>query len=1372
MASQDKLDKEITSVNKLTASIGALTAKFTSLIEEGKDWKAIQGEIGSAVTKSREDFIKLVKSAELVAKQFAADGKAAEGTSERIQDLQRKVKSLDSTYSTLVNKTLKELRKEQTAYKEQLRQLAEQEKVASQQEKAIIQQRRTEAKQALKEIKERIANERADKKKLYDQETAQIKELLRLQKNRLSQISQEEAKAKTDRKERVSAVKKEFSDILTQQRAETRLANEKAAANKKAAAAAATAAEKQKFFGKAFTDSFSPQAIGKAVASIVKFIGIYEVLGRTVGLVSDFFKNSISQFIAFDANISKVSAVTGSSGKELEALTKEIRSVAVETRFTASEVAELAVELGKLGLSSRETAGLINPIAIAAQATGESLTSVGSALVKVSNQFQLSTAEASTSSAILTQAVNKSALTLEDFGVAIGYVGPLAAQSGLDFGKTAAILGVLSDNGFSASRAGTGLRGILIKLKKPGEDITETLNTLADSNISVAKAEELVGRTSAAQLITILQNIDAVNENIIVQEGFAEQLRATGAQMSSFSGQVDILKSAYAELQLSVGNFLVRSEVVLTLIGSLSSKSEELARGFVLVKNESERLGDAFSKRLSEGLKEGNTELEILNKLLADSNDENIKEVLATLNSANPKSLKELNDELDKIQRGPDWANNAIFAIQAFSPALANASRGILDFVRNTDETTKSVKGLTSQITLLRNEQTKNTVLEFGVRSVNKQYGEQVDRIAEITNKTKQKDDAIKLSQKLQARSNSAEKESNKLLQSSDSLERAKGVQLAGRAKGYNVLITRLREYTSVLKESETPGGAKDPTDKFKSEFQLRLRGFEIERKAVDDSLKDSEKAFKFRMDLIEKEYVSKEQKAKEEGNLFEVLSKKRDEQQYLISVFNEELGDYAEKTGDLTIRATSFFDEYSKKFKNSAENTLLLTNATEKFGDELENLAQKNSELSLDSQLTIVKEANNLYTDASTAIAAWTDKLKLLNEQYDDSTYGQINLAVAQKKYIDQVKDELDLFTKDYEDLYTALSASIGEDLAKEILRPFADVIDTLSADLNNAILNGTLSDEQLTELKRRLVFLKGTLKDGIGKDDIILNIDITPQEVIKAALDTTLDAISKFNDVAFNNTKDRLNAEKDSIKNASDVENEILNAKLENQLITEAEYRAQVEKNRKKEVQATNKIEKQIFEAEQKRERQGALVDYITALASIIPNLIVREKKGDPITISLMAAITGALATVSYGAQVRAINQRKFFPTKFAEGGIVSGPSHAEGGVPFTVRGQGGYEMEGGEYIVNKNSTQKYRTLLDQINGKSKSDYKFAAGGIVKDPSVIANRQIELLEAIASSNITMVGKLDKPVRSFVSATDLRSDENARRIQERNSQL
>jgi len=52
----------------------------------------------------------------------------------------------------------------------------------------------------------------------------------------------------------------------------------------------------------------------------------------------------------------------------------------------------------------------------------------------------------------------------------------------LDFhlNQTAKALGVLSDNGFSASRAGTGLRRVFAELKKPGVDFIDTLEELAD----------------------------------------------------------------------------------------------------------------------------------------------------------------------------------------------------------------------------------------------------------------------------------------------------------------------------------------------------------------------------------------------------------------------------------------------------------------------------------------------------------------------------------------------------------------------------------------------------------------------------------------------------------------------------------------------------------------------------------------------------------------------------------------------------------------------------------------------------------------------------------------------------------------------------
>ena len=92
--------------------------------------------------------------------------------------------------------------------------------------------------------------------------------------------------------------------------------------------------------------------------------------------------------------------------------------------------------------------------------------------------------------------------------------------------------------------------------------------------------------------------------------------------------------------------------------------------------------------------------------------------------------------------------------------------------------------------------------------------------------------------------------------------------------------------------------------------------------------------------------------------------------------------------------------------------------------------------------------------------------------------------------------------------------------------------------------------------------------------------------------------------------------------------------------------------------------------------------------------------DKEGNPVKLAAKAAISAALTTAAYGAELAAIGQKKFFPKKFAEGGMVNGPSHDQGGVPFSVQGQGGYEMEGGEYIVNKRATSMHRDLLERIN------------------------------------------------------------------------
>ena len=70
----------------------------------------------------------------------------------------------------------------------------------------------------------------------------------------------------------------------------------------------------------------------------------------------------------------------------------------------------------------------------------------------------------------------------------------------------------------------------------------------------------------------------------------------------------------------------------------------------------------------------------------------------------------------------------------------------------------------------------------------------------------------------------------------------------------------------------------------------------------------------------------------------------------------------------------------------------------------------------------------------------------------------------------------------------------------------------------------------------------------------------------------------------------------------------------------------------------------------------------------------------------------------------------------SKFADGGMVNGKSHAQGGEKFAVGGRV-VELEGGEAVINKKSTAMYRGQLSQMNAAG-GGVKFADGGLLNSP------------------------------------------------------
>jgi len=122
------------------------------------------------------------------------------------------------------------------------------------------------------------------------------------------------------------------------------------------------------------------------------------------------------------------------------------------------------------------------------------------------------------------------------------------------------------------------------------------------------------------------------------------------------------------------------------------------------------------------------------------------------------------------------------------------------------------------------------------------------------------------------------------------------------------------------------------------------------------------------------------------------------------------------------------------------------------------------------------------------------------------------------------------------------------------------------------------------------------------------------------------------------------------------------------------------------------------------------------------------------------------GALATTLTAVQLGIMAKQM---SKLADGGMLQGASHAQGGIPI---GNTGIEVEGGEYVINKRSTAKYLPLLQALNEegarhKTRANQigKFADGGQlnyqrIDDNFNQLNQGVQLRSALENINFTPV--------------------------------
>ncbi len=146
-----------------------------------------------------------------------------------------------------------------------------------------------------------------------------------------------------------------------------------------------------------------------------------------------------------------------------------------------------------------------------------------------------------------------------------------------------------------------------------------------------------------------------------------------------------------------------------------------------------------------------------------------------------------------------------------------------------------------------------------------------------------------------------------------------------------------------------------------------------------------------------------------------------------------------------------------------------------------------------------------------------------------------------------------------------------------------------------------------------------------------------------------------------------------------------------------------------------------------------------------------------GDP--TSLPRAIAAAVLSVVSGlARVAQINGVQFAYGGIAQnGGVLNGPSHAQGGIPFAVGGRVGFEAEGGEAIINKRSTAMFKPMLSAINVAG-GGRAFATGGITGNEVRAATSQAQ-----NAFNASQIASLMNQVRTVLVLQDFEAVQTSR---------
>lgn len=263
--------------------------------------------------------------------------------------------------------------------------------------------------------------------------------------------------------------------------------------------------------------------------------------------------------------------------------------------------------------------------------------------------------------------------------------------------------------------------------------------------------------------------------------------------------------------------------------------------------------------------------------------------------------------------------------------------------------------------------------------------------------------------------------------------------------------------------------------------------------------------------------------------------------------------------------------------------------------------------------------------------------------------------------------------------------------------------------------------TEQQLEEIKSKSIALGTEIFNSISTlynaeaEAIKKNIEDIDKQIDKAerSIDRHQDNLSNL----FQMAQLSRGAERDAILQSIADEQKALK-----------EQQAAEDKQRKEK----EKLEKKQRQEEYKAKKTNLMNQLLQGLANTALGVTQALAQTPPASY-VMAALTGAMGAVQTG-----IISAQLGKLKMADGGLLNGRRHSEGGIPV---GSTGIEVEGGEYVINRRSTERYLPLLEAINNQGRR--RFEDGGQMNLPT--ENTIADLLGMINFSPVVSVVDINR---------------------------